>query len=1049
MRARRHDPQVGMVLLVVMGVLAVLSMLGLSLAVTARMEQETAGNYVDQLRARLVAESGLQFATARLREKALGKTYLLADPKTLVVQAWDRPDETWVFRHDQPNLTGDLPQDVGHGIPIAQAQNPSFREPTLPFPASHAMLESTYQAQGDYFSLKILDTSSQLNLNMKHPKLVEILVVLGQEIASDQTAENPIPSPEVAQKLLAYRDSLPGQRFISKRQLRMTGVLSEAQSSALKDYVSVHGWFDEDVIEPRSNASFRDPVSVERSPRVPVNINTAPFPVLVALIAGLSGQAQRFVENGPSVFGANGMEIQTEDVPPISREGARAVAREIVRERNARRGFMTWSDVEAFVDGLANSANAGQTFGPDRIQEKAAILLANANPNTRLNRFSPVAPLYRVADKVDLSYWTTEFSFSNGGFFEIESLGRVLDSEDRLVAEAVVSATLKVSELLRHSTQEEFLRSALVSPDPARIAIGPEPYWLNPQGVHADGYIQLSTEWTQSRNGAGSVPASFFAAYRGTFQAEGPAGAATTTKDTGSLLGGGDLSPDGILSWRETPEQLSYSSNGTGLPQTALDPTENLRQALQAFLAIGSQDFGFYSAGFIGVNAISAGITAGTARTIDSELAIGQEVDVGQLNILRSYLESMIDASPIIGRGNAEAQEAMRNLLSAIEAFMAAAESTSAPTVNAENVPAIQGAMEFWIKLPNAPSHGSDELLIHATRVLQNDGTRAEGIAWRLERFGTQLMSSRLYWGHPNGVEAPAEFPFAYTDWTFDISNWAANEWHHVAAAWYDGTSQALWVDGRAGNRGVQIAPRAPTQITRFNLRSALPEDRLFLGGFEFTPALGGTLYKIERPIQASVSTARFAHAALDDVRIYPTGDAFGDPRTANPFPVPDRYRILAGTLAPAYEGAFAYANPTGDPDLRIGTVSWTIAYPASRLDLSSGGAGRQTVRPSALPVKLFGRVLGDSFGEALDEGIERQGGPSVGAGVSFSEKKEPAQLSRVIADDEQRIFFYRLSFERSKGVGSLNVTPTIDDITISVVLSHPQIVEKSFTRVP
>lgn len=917
-----------MTILVTVAVLGILSVIGLTFVGLSRGERIVSANYADHVGAQLLAASGVHWATVQLKEKAFGKTALFSSPGTPVSQAWDRPDETWVYRHNEPDFEADPPRDVGHGIPIENALLPSFHQPSLSPPASRAMPTTTYRPDGDYLVLKILDTSSQLNVNMDHPKLADMLVALGETIAFSQGTVNPIPNLSFAQELLAYRDSLVGKRFASKRQLQGFSKLTRKAYEALEDFVSVQGWLDEDVIAPNPSGSFRDPLALEQKPRVAVNINTAPFPVLVAALSGLSGRAQRFVGTGSSVFGTEVAEVQTGQVPPISTEGARKIAREIIRKRNSQGGFKSWSDFDKFVGELAGAPNASEYFGFGNTQEKAAVLLANANPNTRLNRFVPVAPLYKAVDKADLLYYTTEFSFSNDGFFEIQSLGRILASNGDRVAEARVTAVVHFHDILRHSTQEEFRAAAsFFSPNSQQVVAGPEPYWLNAQGVHTDGHVQLSTEWTASSNGAGSATPGFFAPYRGSFDAEGSvggSGVAVTAKDTGGLLSGGELAPDGVLCWRESPEQLEYSSSLSN------------------------------------------------------------------------------------------------------------------------NIPSDAGAMEFWIKLPTPPSVGSDEVIVHATRLLQTD-PQFEGITWRLERFGQQLLSTRFYWGHPDAAKAPANFEFGYTDWSADISTWLSHEWHHIAVAWFNGTNQAMWVDGKPATKGVQILPQqtqgSQTLVNRFDLRSSLPQSLFFFGGFDFTPALGGTLFKIDRPIEAGYPVARFSHAVLDDLRTYTSAGVFGDPNAPLPFCLPDRYRILSGSSAPVWEGAFVPGTPLDDPAPKLGVLRWTVAYPPTRLNACVASPQRVSVIPNDLPVKVFGRTVGQEFGDPLHTGLETTGQPPVGAGVTFAEKKTPQEV-KIIADFSGRVFFYRFVFEKEAAFGPTNVAPTIDDVTLTVVFSRPKILE-------
>jgi hypothetical protein len=62
-------------------------------------------------------------------------------------------------------------------------------------------------------------------------------------------------------------------------------------------------------------------------------------------------------------------------------------------------------------------------------QAMADVIKANFNPNLHLNELNPNASLYTMVDKTDLIKNSTEFCFLSTGYFEIESVGRVLRAE--------------------------------------------------------------------------------------------------------------------------------------------------------------------------------------------------------------------------------------------------------------------------------------------------------------------------------------------------------------------------------------------------------------------------------------------------------------------------------------------------------------------------------------------------------------------------------------------------------------------------------------------
>ena len=100
--------------------------------------------------------------------------------------------------------------------------------------------------------------------------------------------------------------------------------------------------------------------------------------------------------------------------------------------------------------------------------EQAArdVIKANFNPNARPNHFCPSVSARLIVDKANL--WTkdkddqlteahtTEFCFSSMGYFEITSLGQVLDRRDEIVAESKVRTIIKLFDTIMHTSQKEF-----------------------------------------------------------------------------------------------------------------------------------------------------------------------------------------------------------------------------------------------------------------------------------------------------------------------------------------------------------------------------------------------------------------------------------------------------------------------------------------------------------------------------------------------------------------------------------------------------------------
>ena len=204
--------------------------------------------------------------------------------------------------------------------------------------------------------------------------------------------------------------------------------------------------------------------------------------------------------------------------------------------------FKTWRQFNVFVDNLArpkvdNGAgllqddraiffdfpeSGGDSTGygalmPSELQRRHAVqaiadvLKANFNPNLHLSILNPDENLYTIVDKTMLSVSSTEFTFIPTGYFEIESIGRVLrpvGTEDsftagnnELVAQAKVRAVCKLYEIHRETSQKDFYEGTLSDRTAATetnnnksLEIGPEPdNGLAAKENEWGGYIALPT----------------------------------------------------------------------------------------------------------------------------------------------------------------------------------------------------------------------------------------------------------------------------------------------------------------------------------------------------------------------------------------------------------------------------------------------------------------------------------------------------------------------------------------------------------------------------
>jgi hypothetical protein len=317
----RNPGRRGVALLVALGVLVVLALLGSVFATLSGIERAVARNYVDKVRARLLAESGIEHAVSQLWQ-----------PDKIDMWRVDRP-LAWTFfggdrNGDGIRDAGDLDKN-GDGFPdredvsVTEALSPSFfidenndgladqvtvGDRTIGYSGKAAV--GTYRPDGNLYSIRIRDLASKVNVNNVHPNMTRLLTNLF-------TAIN-LPNAAVeADKIVRGR---PVQGYTDPNHLR--AVVGKTTYDRIKSYVTTVGWVDpREVTEPRrivrpvplGNGYRRRNLAIGtdvyarwelrptlkydaatdgpavHSPRTPVNINEAPIEVLVALIQDLKG----------------------------------------------------------------------------------------------------------------------------------------------------------------------------------------------------------------------------------------------------------------------------------------------------------------------------------------------------------------------------------------------------------------------------------------------------------------------------------------------------------------------------------------------------------------------------------------------------------------------------------------------------------------------------------------------------------------------------------------------------------------------------------------
>lgn len=955
----------GVVLLFSVAVLALLSLLAVMFTTTSRMERNVSRNYVDDARARMNAETGLNVAISSLREIAQQR-------------AWDDPNETWRFPLDptqNPFVTSPT-----CGFAIEMARRPSLAGgPALPSGAPVSgtpaqQVASTYDGGRDYYRLKVIDCASQLNVNLfdiaaspsAKSVLEGMLTNLGRAIQDTVPgARNPIGNQAAA--ITAYRLTLPGQVYSHEEQLlealrRVYPTDCESRYYTLRDFVTTRGWVDETQV---AAGNYRPAVDFPISPsrrldtvprrRTPINLNLAPPAVLVSALAGLCGHELGLVPYQGAIMGV----APAQWVKTLATSGggssflgypiARQVATAIVDRRNAQGPFRTWGEFESFVDTIPMTP------------QRRMVVKANANPNLRLNKFNPNEVVFQRIDKVDLAYvpdgtsgaplksGTTEFCFSSMGYFEIESLGRVSRFEggrEIVQASKVLFTTLKVFDVARLTTQKDFVEG-LVSATRTRSypeSLDEGAFGGTERGDESrrgaspcDGSIAIGTEWDSGARAGQTFYHAFDRSLSSTSPRMAPlengkheTGAGASGGDL-SVLEGNDLVPDGLLNWRWPGGQ--------------------------------------------------------------------EELDFA-----------------------------------------------TTPGIVPDGAGALAGSVDLWVKLASDPSQGSDEVLFYAVKEMANGVSldsagnptstpdQRWGLAWKLERFGTRLRSTRFLYGYPDREKLQPDFRapgalapngvvrLSYTEVDYFSTTWKAHEWHRLTHSWTNGTEQWLDVDGRragmtfqlerekAQDVGAQFDWRPGAVFKRtvnaFRLVTLDPEQRFQIGGYTYTyrnpdrAASRVRVYNQQWQVQEGQTLARYPNATLDEVRIL-----------TRPSPSSSRDRYAA--QGSSWRGRIPYARLGAG---RLGTVSYTVYYPKV--------LGTRSLTPGQLRIGFQAGFPSKGLQSAP---TPRSGAAYDGAGWGVYGTAEKA-----VPTGED--FQFEIGFRNPGGITPLVVTPVVDDVTVTVM---------------
>lgn len=388
---------------------------------------------------------------------------------------------------------------------------------------------TTNIGNGGYTVNKIYDCAGQIYINDANPNLktmLENLAVASGLAASDGDA------------IFDNR----GAGYTTKEEVRSIPGFTQEKYAAIKDHITICAYVDPDVIGPAS--------PYPASPRAPVNVNTASREVLIAVLTGVSD-------------GTN----------TITSAKAASLANHLINNR-------TYSTYDQLWSALLSAETLGYIDDGD-----AAVVMANANPNTDLMRTNPnYSWRYKhvsrgdpadssgydangvpfAVDKTMLAARTTEFSFNSGGYYEINATGFINDVSGSRIAVKSVQAAVKLFDIWKQTTQAQFAGGAISNTetypeyDQASSGISPATY---------DGQIMLTTRKEAAPSGIPRFKIDYAdkANHLNADSAGGNAARQTSgltnpaPRESGILASpAGNLMPDGIFLPKDEPKIVNW-----------------------------------------------------------------------------------------------------------------------------------------------------------------------------------------------------------------------------------------------------------------------------------------------------------------------------------------------------------------------------------------------------------------------------------------------------------------------------------------------------------
>lgn len=232
----------GVALLMALGMLALLSILGICFATSMRLGEKGCQAFVWNIQTRYIAEGGIARAIADLKYNATqGAASKFIDDR----------NEGWFYKD-------------GPGVDIKTAADPAYKYPgtTVSYMDNVCYAIFTGKNIRGTTKLKILDTASQININdWKNLDLPDILGFLG------------LPADAVTSFKAYILPTANKKPFTTKQDIELVPNIGPATYKIIKDYITT--------------SSYKDP---NNNDKAGINVNTASKNVLQAVFTKILGE---------------------------------------------------------------------------------------------------------------------------------------------------------------------------------------------------------------------------------------------------------------------------------------------------------------------------------------------------------------------------------------------------------------------------------------------------------------------------------------------------------------------------------------------------------------------------------------------------------------------------------------------------------------------------------------------------------------------------------------------------------------------------------------